>query len=1147
MRKIKLFMAAFALTFGVRTASAQTDVTATYLTNADFSQGTPIDNNVCTYGKDMTTNNTTYYGAQPIDGWTNASVGETDSGYDNSKLAGALFAYGSTPWLAGSGTSAPATDPDGNAGNAAGLCAVWGGSVQYTQDVTLPAGSYTIRFKVYNATTNNGSGKFITTNLFGFVPNGGTAYFAPNKTFAIGQWSTVAVTFNLTAETAGKISMGFVGPSGNANMPHLFVDHVKILENKYYINETSKVGVEANTNWINASDGMQGNGVTTDDGRNTKMAARYGTSAEGEIIYQEVSGLDKGIYEVVLYAYSQNEWNNYGASLNNDAGDVGFVAADGAYTIKEWINARRGPGYPADGPGIYTLSNVTVNDGTLRLSYNIAKANQTEWHAIQIKSLIRTNDLDLTEFINAYETALGNAKAIDQTSKMASYVKNGLQSAIDTYDEGKVDKTNQTALEDATDALKNATELANKSITSYAVIAAGSIPDNSLEGWTCETQVPGQDIRFQVNTWSSEGNSDGSNMKTPFIENWTNKGNYLGVGRVYYKLEGLEPGEVYYAQALVRSYNEANSDAPNGPDFFINDVTTKLSQEGTTFTYNKMSGIYATLGGAATIGTDGTLTLGIEVASDRNYNWVAFKNVSIQSMDDAFNAAVAKVTALNSHIPTAAYNEANDVVTSYQGSNYPTTAAEFETAIAAIEAAATKGQSFVLPYEKWIAMKSAANELKDVANDNTEANGVFASSINTQNNAAEASTTVEALNTATSGLKDAMVTYVGVANPVGDGVKFDLTFMLTNPDLSGFAAWQKNIDGWFTDQTFSSQNFQTMNEGTKMFMEYWSDGNNATSGYVLYQKLTLAPGTYNMAAECKAGWGSGASTPNGTQAITFSAGDTDGTSITSANLAPASIEFVQMSSGEVKIGLKAHDGNTCNWMGIGYVKLYKVQPKTFAVNENENYDTNQEGAGKVNLTRTIKTGVWNTIWLPFSMTADELKATFGNDVAIAQFSETVNENATNQSTINFNTMSAPAISPNVPVLLKTSTAGTSYTIEGRTVVAGTPQVAGTNFNFVGTTAASTDVASGDYFISSNQLFTSKGATTLKGTRAYLKTTATGARIVSLVIDGEDTTTAIENVENGTITTGKVYNLQGQEVKSAQKGIFIQNGKKVVLK
>ena len=53
--------------------------------------------------------------------------------------------------------------------------------------------------------------------------------------------------------------------------------------------------------------------------------------------------------------------------------------------------------------------------------------------------------------------------------------------------------------------------------------------------------------------------------------------------------------------------------------------------------------------------------------------------------------------------------------------------------------------------------------------------------------------------------------------------------------------------------------------------------------------------------------------------------------------------------------------------------------------------------------------------------------------------------------------------------------------------------------------------------------------------------------MSLVIDGEDTTTAIENVENGTITTGKVYNLQGQEVKSAQKGIFIQNGKKVVLK
>lgn len=427
------FIAAFVLTGFAGNAWAQTDVTNTYLTNADFSIGTSIDNNVCTYGKDMAINETTYYGAQAISGWTNASVGETDTGYANSKLAGALFAYGSTPWIGGSGTPAPATDPNGNPGNAVGLCSVWGGSVQYTQDVTLPAGSYTIVFKVYNATTNNGSGKFITTNLFGFVENGGTTHYAPNKTFAIGQWSTVAVTFNLAVQTEGKISMGFVGPSGNANMPHLFVDNVKILLNEFYDDVTNKVGVEANTNWIDASDGMQGNGVTTDDGRNTKMAARYGTSATGTVIYQDITGLDNGSYEVTVFAYSQNEWNNNGASLTHDAGDVGVVFAEGAYKLEEWINARRGPGYPADGPGIYTISGVKVTDGSLKLGYEIKTANQTEWHAIQIKSLIHTNPINLSSYKEARDVVKNLANEAIATNLVPTACEEAIQTAIDTY------------------------------------------------------------------------------------------------------------------------------------------------------------------------------------------------------------------------------------------------------------------------------------------------------------------------------------------------------------------------------------------------------------------------------------------------------------------------------------------------------------------------------------------------------------------------------------------------------------------------------------------------------------------------------------------------------------------------------------------
>ena len=46
----------------------------------------------------------------------------------------------------------------------------------------------------------------------------------------------------------------------------------------------------------------------------------------------------------------------------------------------------------------------------------------------------------------------------------------------------------------------------------------------------------------------------------------------------------------------------------------------------------------------------------------------------------------------------------------------------------------------------------------------------------------------------------------------------------------------------------------------------------------------------------------------------------------------------------------------------------------------------------------------------------------------------------------------------------------------------------------------------------------------------------------------DEVTGIETIDNGlTIDNGAVYNLQGQKVTKAQKGVFIQNGKKVVVK
>ena len=68
MKKKLLF--AVAMMLAAVGAKAQTDVTSTYLTNADFSQGTPVTVGVCTYVKDKDGNHTEYANLVPVDGWT---------------------------------------------------------------------------------------------------------------------------------------------------------------------------------------------------------------------------------------------------------------------------------------------------------------------------------------------------------------------------------------------------------------------------------------------------------------------------------------------------------------------------------------------------------------------------------------------------------------------------------------------------------------------------------------------------------------------------------------------------------------------------------------------------------------------------------------------------------------------------------------------------------------------------------------------------------------------------------------------------------------------------------------------------------------------------------------------------------------------
>lgn len=219
MRKLKLLLAACAL-IGASAVWAQTDVTSQYLTNADFSKGTPVTVGVCTYAKDKGNNNTEYAQLTEVEGW--------EFGVENGDArAGGLVAFGSGVWIGGTGYTAPATNADGDAtGNILGLVGVWGGIAQYVQNVTLPKGTYTLVLGVYNS---KGGTTDFAKNLIGFIESGGTEHLASAKTYAVNTWKYEFISFTLEAETSGKISLGYTSANkGSSEMPHLFLSGIQL-------------------------------------------------------------------------------------------------------------------------------------------------------------------------------------------------------------------------------------------------------------------------------------------------------------------------------------------------------------------------------------------------------------------------------------------------------------------------------------------------------------------------------------------------------------------------------------------------------------------------------------------------------------------------------------------------------------------------------------------------------------------------------------------------------------------------------------------------------------------------------------------------------------------------------------------------------
>lgn len=224
---------------------------------------------------------------------------------------------------------------------------------------------------------------------------------------------------------------------------------------------------------------------------------------------------------------------------------------------------------------------------------------------------------------------------------------------------------------------------------------------------------------------------------------------------------------------------------------------------------------------------------------------------------------------------------------------------------------------------------------------------------------------------------------------------------------------------------------------------------------------------------------------------------------------------------------------------------------TLTLDENATEATITAGKNvNVTLKRTFNDNAWNTLVLPFDLTADQIAAAFGADANVAAYTGAT-AGADGTYTLNFK--EATTITANTPVFIHSAQNNSDgYTFTGVEVKNATPTQTAEGFNFVGTYTATT-VPVGNYFINSSNKFFKAGddKTNIKGTRATFEPVgaATSAKGLGFNVTEDGTTTAINSItmQEELNANAPMYNLAGQQVTKAYKGVILQNGKKFINK
>ncbi len=333
MKKKLLFLLGGAFLGGLFSlnVSAQTweDVTATYLSNAGFDTESDWQSGniaVNTAPKD-------------VSNWTFAG--------SSSWVGSASFGFGGTGQI--NGAAIPSTNSvDAATGGCVAITGAWNGgsgNAAYTQSITLPAGSYKLEFMVNNVGKNSN----FRTSLFGF--NG---IYGTTSSYPVNTWTTETVLFTLTAETKGNVSVGFGWPdTGSGNTPKLVVDYVKLYVDKSVDKTTLASLISTATTLYGTGEGEDAAALQT--AINAAQSVYDDSAATASEVIVAESNLQSAID-----AY---KWANASESSPVDAtsklSNPGFEDGTGSWTLTKtmggWVDCSINTTNPSEGNNCYNL------------------------------------------------------------------------------------------------------------------------------------------------------------------------------------------------------------------------------------------------------------------------------------------------------------------------------------------------------------------------------------------------------------------------------------------------------------------------------------------------------------------------------------------------------------------------------------------------------------------------------------------------------------------------------------------------------------------------------------------------------------------------------------------------------------------------